>query len=331
MSDLRPPPLSQTPVQAVAMAPFAALWRRLVAFAIDALVLGVVGLLLGLGLGELFARAGAWGRLVGFVVAGVYFIGFESRLGGATPGKRLLGLRVRGLDGQALELDRAALRYAVFSLPYFLNGAALPALFRFGIGVYLVSLVVFGLGGASLYLLLFDRPARRALHDRWSRSVVLRETRAVDALPFVRRDRVVLAVVVAFSLLVPAAVQRETSRGMLAHLGALYSAVSDDPEVRYAGVSDITQRRYGLQGAPSQERVVTVSAIVDAGAGEAGALPERLAALVLQRYEPGASADFIAIRVLHGYDIGIASAFERRDFVYTPAQWHDRIAFGAEG
>jgi len=243
----------------------------------------------------------------------------------------LLGLRVRGLDAQPLDGVRAGLRYVVFSVPYFLNGAALPALFRFGAGVYVVSLVVFGLGGASIYLLLFDRPARRALHDRWSASVVLRDLHPVAATPLLRRDVLVLAVIVAFSLLVPAAIQRESANGPLANLGSLYAAVSNEPDVRYAGVSDLTQSRYGLQGAPSQERVVTVSAIVDARAGDAGALPERLAAIVLQRYAAAASADFIAIRVLHGYDIGIASAYERRDFVYTPTQWRDRIAFGAQG
>ena len=48
-------------------------WRRVVAFFVDTLILGVVGLALGLFLESFFVQMGAWGRLVGFSIALIYF------------------------------------------------------------------------------------------------------------------------------------------------------------------------------------------------------------------------------------------------------------------
>ena len=50
-------------------APFAGFWRRVAAFAVDALLLGCVGLLLGWLAFDALAALGGWGRLVGFALA----------------------------------------------------------------------------------------------------------------------------------------------------------------------------------------------------------------------------------------------------------------------
>jgi uncharacterized RDD family membrane protein YckC len=78
----------------------AGFWRRLAAFGIDWLVLAVPTLLLGLALFQRAAGIGQAGRLVGFVLALLYFSLLNSRLiGGQTIGKRLLGIQVVSLSG----------------------------------------------------------------------------------------------------------------------------------------------------------------------------------------------------------------------------------------
>ena len=45
-------------------------------------------------------------------IAAIYFIGFEASRWQATPGKRLLGLRVETVEGARLSVGRALLRLA---------------------------------------------------------------------------------------------------------------------------------------------------------------------------------------------------------------------------
>jgi uncharacterized RDD family membrane protein YckC len=152
------------------------LWRRAAAFCVDVAAVVALGQVLGLVFADLFAQAGAWGRLIGLGLTLAWFVPFECRLGGGgTPGKRAFGLRLRGARGGAPGPARAAARCAILFVPFFINGAPLPAGLLFGPGVYGVSLLVFGVGGSSLYLFLADRPAHRALHDRLTRTQVLRD------------------------------------------------------------------------------------------------------------------------------------------------------------
>jgi uncharacterized RDD family membrane protein YckC len=77
--------------------------------------------------------------LVIAVVAMVYFVAFEASAWQATPGKRLLGLRVEGTDGARLSWSRALARHV----------AGVASWLTLNIGHLLVAL----------------RPDRRALHD----------------------------------------------------------------------------------------------------------------------------------------------------------------------
>ena len=53
--------------------PICGFWQRILALIIDSIILGVIGMALGFFLGDYFARIGAWGRLIGFVIAISYF------------------------------------------------------------------------------------------------------------------------------------------------------------------------------------------------------------------------------------------------------------------
>jgi hypothetical protein len=53
--------------------PLPGFWGRLIAFAIDGIVLGLAGSCLGFFFVDYFASIGGWGRVFGFIIAGVYF------------------------------------------------------------------------------------------------------------------------------------------------------------------------------------------------------------------------------------------------------------------
>ena len=117
--------------------------ERCGAFLLDALI--IVGVLIGL---TLLAAVVAWrtdsqvgGETAGviwllgfFLLRNFYFIGFEMRAGGATPGKRALGLRVAARRGGRLTADsifaRNAMREIEVFLPFiflFMNGQGVDA------------------------------------------------------------------------------------------------------------------------------------------------------------------------------------------------------------
>lgn len=112
--------------------------------------------------------------LRGGAIAGLYFIGFEASAWAATPGKRLLRLRVAALDGQPAGPARAALRFVAGAL----------------------SWLTLNIGHA----LAGWRSDRRALHD------LVAGTQVLGRGPMPVWARAMLAAVVAATLLAPLAV-----------------------------------------------------------------------------------------------------------------------------
>jgi uncharacterized RDD family membrane protein YckC len=165
-------------------------WRRLAAFAVDyGIILAYLGVL-GL-VGVLGRSAGVLPRHIttpgGRIVAQLaviavltipvtlWFAWWEAAPRGATPGKRLLGLRVRRLDGGGLPWPRSLLRStARIALPWELAHTVVwntlvwpgpeapvnPVLFTVANGVLLTNLVLLVVG------------ERRPLYDRVAGTVV---------------------------------------------------------------------------------------------------------------------------------------------------------------
>jgi uncharacterized RDD family membrane protein YckC len=146
----------------------AAYGERCAAFLLDGLI--IVGVLAALTILALF---GAWRvkSTVGFELAAViwllgafalrnfYFVFFELRPGGATPGKRAMGLRVAARDGGRLTADAVFARNAMREIEVFL-----PAIFLFSRGQG-VDAWLLGLGavwsGVFVLFPLFNRDRLR--------------------------------------------------------------------------------------------------------------------------------------------------------------------------
>jgi len=116
----------------------AGFWRRGLALLIDSVILaagiGLVGFALNQAYLSTFPRDYDGGGLVvataGALIYWLYGALFESGAVAATPGKSLLGLRVRRLDGAELSFARASARAAAKAL----SGALLMIGFLLGAG-----------------------------------------------------------------------------------------------------------------------------------------------------------------------------------------------------
>ena len=153
--------------------PICSFWGRLLALGVDLFLLFGVGSLLGRLFGNRLAQLGVWGWLVGFVLVLVYFGLLNSRVGqGQTLGKRLLRVRVVGVDGEQISPARSLLRAAILGALYFLNASIAGDLS----GV--INGVVLGLGLGGIYLYLCNRMTRQSLHDLVARTCVVRSDAA---------------------------------------------------------------------------------------------------------------------------------------------------------
>ncbi|MGZ3377991.1 MAG: RDD family protein [Phenylobacterium sp.] len=178
--------------------------ERCGAFLIDVLIVAASLLALTLLLAAVGAGTGWKGTgeaatiiwLLGFFLAReAYFIGFELRPGGATPGKRALGLRVAARDGGRLTANAVFARNAMRELEVFL-----PASFLFATGMGVdAGLVALGGIWSGIFVLfpLFNRDRLR-LGDLAAGTMVVKSPRRV-LRPDLAQDGPVLVGAIAFT------------------------------------------------------------------------------------------------------------------------------------
>ena len=315
-------------------ASFAGFWRRVAAFIVDAFVLGFIGYALGLVFFDAFVRLGPAGRCVGFVVALAYFVLQESgRGGGQSLGKRLLRIRVVDAHGRALSPALGAVRFAVFGVPYFLTGAALPLGLATFAGGFVVA--VLGLGGvlALAYLLVFNRRTRQSLHDLAVGACVVRvpvhdpARLAPPAVELWRGHRVITAVLVLLAGGIPLLFPQWMHAPLSADLQALDRRLAAEPGLRSVNVFALANHRYGEDVDGVRHELLVQATLVSPVVDDV-ALSTRLAGMALAGFPEANRLDEISVRLAHGFDIGIASNWTANELALTPAQWADRLAAG---
>ena len=156
---------------------FAGFWPRVGAWFVDAVVLGIVGCAIGWAAMDYVSPLGPNGRFVGLAISVLYHGLLGSSIGGGqTIGKRLLGIRVVGLNGKPLNLLVSLWRALFLVGPAMLNGWFFSVSDPVVVQILTVVAItaVFGIGLSQVYLLLFGWPARRLVHDLLSGSVVVR-------------------------------------------------------------------------------------------------------------------------------------------------------------
>lgn len=308
------------PGQADAPVGIAGFWRRAGAFVIDAVLLAIVGAGLGMVFGNWFESLGAWGRAVGFVIELAYFGTMESGLfEGRTVGKRMLDIKVVTIAGAPLGLGRALLRAGVFHLPYCLNNA-MPSGGDIGSTFPIVQgLIVFGLGGAIVYLCVFNRRTRQSVHDLLVGAVVVRAgTQDMPPLAPVWRGHVaIMAALLVAAAGVGAYLYSTFNDRVIRPMLQVQRQVGRLPAVRTAGiVSGVTVVNGG-----KPTTVLSIDVITRTGDVDERALANNVAAIALDTYPGAREMDTLSVSVLHGYDIGIASSWTAKKFNAPPGAW----------
>jgi len=305
------------------------LWRRLAAYLTDGLVLGVIGTVAGKLFLNAFARLGLLGHLLGFCLAIGYFGWFDSRLGEAqTLGKRWLKLKVVDAQGSTLSLSRAIIRSVIFCVPVYLLGLDLP-MTRTPWGVSsLVTAIVYGLGGSTLYLLILGSPARQGFHDVAVGSYVVGagEPGSVAAKPIPGAHWVVLGSLLLLLAAVSVLFQRKVEA--LPSFRRMYHDAAVIEQIRGVQRAVVQDALLHDPSTGAARKTLRVSIILSDKNVNQKALAEKAAKLILQNDPLTQRYDEINVRTFSGYDIGIASHWNHQDFTHTPKEWGN-ISFAA--
>jgi uncharacterized RDD family membrane protein YckC len=321
------PPVSIEPV-AVAAAlppdrPIGSLGRRILAFVVDAVLLGIAGNVVALPFFSPLSRIGPWGPLVGFFLALPYFAILNSQIGGGqTLGKRWLRLQVVDKEGNTIPLGRSVVRYTVFAVPYFMNGIGLPTSRVPLIVSVVIWMVVFGVGGATFYLVFFNRHSRQGIHDLAGGSYVADASKvgAPRIQPiWATHCGILTAIFVVFGV---------TTAALFKGPGSPLSELFEDirlaesmPQVQVAKAQETLPWGQG-----EAKKILTINVFWNGKTGGERAFAGQVAKNILQNDPRAQNHDLLRVRVTRGYDLGIANAHFSYSFEHSPAEWNRVLA-----
>ena len=298
-------------------------WRRLGAFVIDLIILGLFGLGLGLLLEDVFVALGAWGRAVGFVIALVYFGVLNSQLAsGQTLGKKVLNIRVVNADNQPISLPRSFGRFCIIGVPFFLNNAQFPPEMLTSWWAYLLSIGIIGGLFAIAYLFIFNRHTRQSLHDLVVGSYVVKTGVAKQQVTAVWRPHiVVVSLLFAISAIVPLFMSGLLQQQQFADLLKSQQIIQDNPAVSYASVYFGKNVTSTVRTGTMETTYVSAQVFLKQNETNNTQLARDLARVIAAHYREVLEKDLLEINLIYGYDIGIASKWNNHAYRFNPGEF----------
>ncbi len=299
-------------------------WSRLLALFVDALILGTLGLLIGFFFFDALAHLGGRGRIIGFTMAFIYFGLLNSTVGsGQTIGKRFSRIKVVRRDGAPVSPWRSFLRFSVIGLPFFLNGAMIRPEIATSFAGKLMALFVFGIGGAIVYLYVFNRRSRQSLHDLVAGTYVVSEEGAGEVgAPKIWNVHLAAAGLwfAAVLVLVSVVIPRWTAQGPFAELLSLQKKIVSMDKVQAASVSLGETRNAPSASKPAANTTYLLANVFwKEGTNSFETAASDVAAIVLKEYPAVYGRDLLIVKINYGYDIGI-SHLAKSYSVSEPAQ-----------
>jgi uncharacterized RDD family membrane protein YckC len=309
--------------------PIAGFWRRFFAWVIDSLILGVIGQVIGFLFSSFLFSLGPYGRPIGLLFIIPYFGVLNSKIGGGqTLGKRLLNIAVRNKDNEPIGVGRSIIRISLLAFPALFNGWAVP-IFQNYVVTWFLALLIYGLGGAILYTMVFNRKTRQGLHDLLLGTYVVHlDGRSIEAFPTSARIHWTvtwfwIGFVAISSLVMLLIAPTLIAKSPLASAMSIYHVLQDDPRFFGVGVNDNTV--LSSNGKTSHALIITAWCKGSLEGDEKKAVVASLVKTVLDTTQNINDYDGIQIKLTSSYDIGIASWSSSMSFSDSIASWRKQI------
>jgi uncharacterized RDD family membrane protein YckC len=347
------PPSSASPptAPAVEVGYICGFWSRVIALLLDLVVLFLFLALPAIRWFHYFSSRPAAALALGFLVTFPYFIILNSRIGnGQTLGKRLAKIRVAGVHGDPISLQRSTLRCCALVTPFFLDNVQ----FNCSGGVCALTTSVTWLLGAwefaIAYLYIFNRRTRQSLHDLAAETYIidadlwpLRHAKptltSADPLAgwfasqvvtreqiWTRHFTIVGAIVLIFGLGSMFAARKVEEMEPFPDLLALQNAIMQSGAVRSAGVMI---KNAWTNGRTNTSIVVTVTpsnALTDDATQ-----PKEIAAIALNADPKTSEMDSLDIVILHTLNFGLVHFSYNLPFRHSPDEWRKLLGRPAPG
>ena len=300
-------------------------WKRIGALLLDTFILGVIGFALGFFLESTFAQIGSWGKLIGFIIAVIYFGLMNSAIfNGQTVGKKVFDIRVVDAANRAISLPKSILRYSILAMPFFLNGAQVHNDALLAYLIYPFSIILFGGLFAISYLYIFNRATRQSLHDLVVGTYVVNSAAAQTDTDKVWKPHLVL-VLVCFIVagLAPAFTAKVTRPDQSEQLKNLFSTkeeLSSIPSVKYVGITDSAKKTIATNAETRITTYVKARVFLEHNVVDDRAFAEKLAQVIANSYPDSTDRNLIQVTLIYGYDIGIWSLWYRHDHLFNPIE-----------
>ena len=316
----------------------AGFWKRLFAFIIDLVLLGIFGMVLGAVFFDFLAELGPSGLLIGFTIAFLYFgIQNSSICNGQTIGKRILKIKVVNKEHETISVQRSFGRFMILGPPYFLNGAPLPMFFNehYTLTVFVGIIVFFGLAGI-IYLYIFNRKTRQSLHDLIVGTYVIKLQAAdKESLPSAWKGHLVTLgmIFIGIILIITIVLPNITQKAFFKELFAIQRKIQDSGIVHYtkvtSGHSTIKNMNAGNENTRNAT-FFTVSTALKKRPLDFEIPSRHLAKIILDNFPSVMKKDALVINTSYGYDIGIASTWRTNRIQHTPQEWAELLSQPSE-
>jgi uncharacterized RDD family membrane protein YckC len=277
---------------------------------------------------DALAALGSPARLIGGTIAFGYFAVLNSRVaGGQTIGKRALSIRVARAQGAAVGIARSSIRAFILVLPITLNGIT----FASSDGGHLVSIAlavcIFGLGGALVYLYIFNGRTRQSLHDLAAGTFVVNAK--ADGPIHARIWQPHLAIAAVWILVVAVGLgplsnlagRSDTLQGLQEIQRVAQSVVPGAELTAQKGVSAVTSTKSGVSSAEFLQ--IRVHPRQRPSSHEE--IANQIAAALLAECPEARAVDRLIISITFGYDIMISTMSTTQNFSHSPKEWAERL------
>jgi uncharacterized RDD family membrane protein YckC len=320
--------------------PIAGFWRRFFAWIVDMIIIGIGGQIIGIAFSSILFGIGPYGRAVGLLVFLAYFGVMNSEIGGGqTLGKRLMKVAVRNKNGEPIELWRSIARTLLLVSPILFSNLIIAVFFSVLqaivfqgwvfpagpniIGNWLVFLLVFGLGGAILYTMIFNSKSRQGFHDLIGGTyVVYLQGKPISSFPKTSRIHWVVTslwigiiTIASLPIIAPSIISKPP---LASAVNPAFAVLLEDP--RFFTVS--LHYNFGREGNIFEISVWHKGKIDDSEAQE---VANSIVKTVLENYTDISHYDAIKVDITTAYEIGIARDRDRFIFSNSIEEWRKQV------
>jgi uncharacterized RDD family membrane protein YckC len=309
-------------------------WPRIFAYILDIIIICIVGLVLGLIFGEIFIQMGTYARFVGFVLIFSYFGIFNSKIkAGQTYGKKAMNIQVVDRNYNLIPPGKSFLRSFILIIPFYFNNFLPTSILISNTYIFIwASFFIFFIG--LIYFYIFNTKSRQSIHDLICGTFVvksdLKHKSNLESEPLSQSFLTGLVIVIfiflgILSLFKNPIYDQETAKCQVLAQRLIQEDMYYNPLVQFRYFQKFKPGKTN-ENSSSIGKVIIIQVNWKGEKNDIHPEIYKLADIALKTYPDADNLDYIAVRILRGFNIGLAFFNYSDALNFTPSQWKDEIA-----